>query len=86
MPRAGLALKMLAGAIVAIATWWRFEALGLSPVGVVLALMLLTVPTVLLLAPLFADKRSERGHGARVDRRRPRDRRLADSDRGGVSR
>jgi uncharacterized membrane protein len=59
MSRTGLAWKMLAGAIVAIATWWRFEALGLSPVGVVLALMLLTVPTVLLLAPLFADKRSE---------------------------
>jgi drug/metabolite transporter (DMT)-like permease len=59
MPRAGLLLKMLAGVLVAVATWWRFEALGLSPVGVVLALMLLSVPTVLLLAPLFADKRSE---------------------------
>ena len=59
MPGAGLAMKMLAGAIVAVATWWRFEALGLSPVGVVLALMLLTVPTVLLLAPLLSDKRSE---------------------------
>jgi hypothetical protein len=51
---------MLAGALVALATWWRFEALGLSPVGVVLALMLLSVPTVLLLAPLLADKRTER--------------------------
>ena len=59
MPRTGLALKMLAGAIVAVATWWRFEALGLSPVGIVLALMLLTVPTVLLLAPLFGDRSSE---------------------------
>ena len=61
MPRTGLALKMLAGAIVAVATWWRFEALGLSPVGIVLALMLLTVPTVLLLAPLFAHP--DRGGG-----------------------
>ena len=60
MPRTGLALKMLAGAIVAVATWWRFEALGLSPVGVVLALMLLTVPTVLVLAPLLGDRRTER--------------------------
>jgi drug/metabolite transporter (DMT)-like permease len=60
MPRSGLALKMLAGALVALATWWRFEALGLSPVGVVLALTLLSVPTVLLLAPLLADKRTER--------------------------
>jgi hypothetical protein len=32
----------------------------LSPVGVVLALMLLAVPTVLILAPLLADKRTER--------------------------
>jgi uncharacterized membrane protein len=60
MPRTGLALKMLAGAIVAVATWWRFEALGLSPVGIVLALTLLTVPTVLLLAPLFGDRSTER--------------------------
>jgi drug/metabolite transporter (DMT)-like permease len=60
LPRAGLVLKMVAGALVAVATWWRFEALGLSPVGVVLALMLLAVPTVLILAPLLADKRTER--------------------------
>lgn len=52
LPRAGLAPKMLGGPIVALATWWRFEALGLSPVGVVLALSLLVVPTVLVLAPL----------------------------------
>jgi drug/metabolite transporter (DMT)-like permease len=60
LPRTGLVLKMIAGALVAVATWWRFEALGLSPVGVVLALMLLAVPTVLILAPLLADKRTER--------------------------
>ncbi len=60
LPRAGLAVKMSAGALVAIATWWRFEALGLSPVGVVLALNLLAVPTVLLLAPMLAGRRSER--------------------------
>jgi drug/metabolite transporter (DMT)-like permease len=60
LPRTGLVLKMVAGALVAVATWWRFEALGLSPVGVVLALMLLAVPTVLILAPLLADKRTER--------------------------
>ncbi len=59
LPRLGLAMKMLAGAIVAVATWWRFEALGLSPVGVVLALNLLSVPTVLILAPLLAGKQSE---------------------------
>ncbi len=60
LPRAGLVMKMIAGGLVALATWWRFEALVLSPVGVVLALTLLAVPTVLILAPLLADKRSER--------------------------
>jgi drug/metabolite transporter (DMT)-like permease len=59
LPRSGLVLKLLAGAIVALATWWRFEALGLSPVGVVLALSLLVVPTVLVLAPLIAGGPSE---------------------------
>jgi drug/metabolite transporter (DMT)-like permease len=60
LPRAGLALKMIAGALVALATWWRFESLVLSPVGVVLALTLLAVPTVLILAPLLGDRRTER--------------------------
>jgi drug/metabolite transporter (DMT)-like permease len=60
LPRAGLVMKMVAGALVAVATWWRFEALVVSPVGVVLALTLLAVPTVLILAPLLADKRTER--------------------------
>jgi drug/metabolite transporter (DMT)-like permease len=59
MPRSGLALKMLAGALVALATWWRFESLVLSPVGIVLALTLLAVPTVLILAPLLGDRRAE---------------------------
>ena len=60
MPRSGLVLKMLAGALVALATWWRFESLVLSPVGVVLALTLLSVPTVLILAPLLSGGRIER--------------------------
>jgi drug/metabolite transporter (DMT)-like permease len=59
MPRSGLALKMLAGALVALATWWRFESLVLSPVGIVLALTLLAVPTVLILAPLLGDRGTE---------------------------
>jgi drug/metabolite transporter (DMT)-like permease len=59
LPRAGLVLKMVAGALVALATWWRFESLVLSPVGVVLALTLLAVPTVLILAPLLGDRRTE---------------------------
>jgi drug/metabolite transporter (DMT)-like permease len=42
-------LKLVAGVVVALATWWRFLGLADAPVGVVLALQLLTVPTVLLL-------------------------------------
>jgi drug/metabolite transporter (DMT)-like permease len=50
---AGVPLKVIAGAVVALATWSRWEALDLEPIGVVLALNLVSVPVVLLLAPLF---------------------------------
>jgi drug/metabolite transporter (DMT)-like permease len=60
LPRAGVALKMVAGVIVALATWGRWAALDLTTVGVVLALNLLAVPTVLLLAPLLAGRHLER--------------------------
>lgn len=45
-------LKVLAGVIVGLATWWRYLGLADAPVGVVLALQLLTVPTVLVLVGL----------------------------------
>ena len=45
--RAALALKLLAGAVVALATWARWAALDDAAVGVVLALNLLSVPVVL---------------------------------------
>jgi drug/metabolite transporter, DME family len=64
--RDGLALKMLCGVIVALATWGRWAALDLAAVGVVLALNLLSVPTVLLLAPLFAHRESGERVSARV--------------------
>jgi len=60
LPRSGLVLKMVGGAIVALATWGRWEALDLSAVGIVLALSLLSVPAVLILAPLMAGRQSER--------------------------
>jgi uncharacterized membrane protein len=60
LPRGGLALKMLAGAIVALATWGRWEALDLTAVGIVLALSLISVPAVLILAPLMAGRQAER--------------------------
>jgi drug/metabolite transporter, DME family len=58
--REGVALKLLGGAIVALATWGRWVALDLAAVGVVLALNLLAVPTVLLLAPVLAGRHVER--------------------------
>ena len=60
LPRQGVALKLVGGAIVALATWGRWVALDLAAVGVVLALNLLAVPTVLLLAPVFTGRHLER--------------------------
>jgi drug/metabolite transporter (DMT)-like permease len=54
-----LALKMLAGAVVAVATWSRLIALDESEVGVVLALNLISVPIVLVLAPLMVGRHLE---------------------------
>jgi DME family drug/metabolite transporter len=59
-PRSAVALKAGCGAIVAFATWSRWEALGTSAVGVVLALALLSVPVVLLLAPIVSGQRADR--------------------------
>jgi drug/metabolite transporter (DMT)-like permease len=64
--RDGLGLKMVCGVIVALATWGRWVALDLAAVGVVLALNLLSVPTVLLLAPLLAHRESGERVGVRV--------------------
>jgi drug/metabolite transporter, DME family len=58
--RPGVALKLLAGVLVALATWWRWAALEDAAVGVVLALSLLSVPVVLLVAPLVSGRRAER--------------------------
>jgi drug/metabolite transporter (DMT)-like permease len=57
--RGGVALKLAAGALVALATWGRWEALDLLTVGVVLAFNLLSVPVVLVLAPIVGGRRVE---------------------------
>jgi drug/metabolite transporter (DMT)-like permease len=54
-----LALKLTAGVLVGLSTWTRWEALALSPVAVVLALGLLSVPTVILVAPPLAGRLEE---------------------------
>lgn len=54
-----LALKLAAGVLVGLSTWTRWEALALTPVAVVLALGLLSVPTVILVAPPLAGRQEE---------------------------
>ena len=53
-------LKLVAGVLVGAATWSRWAALEDADVGAVLALNLLSVPTVLLLAPIVAGRHLER--------------------------
>jgi uncharacterized membrane protein len=57
---AALPLKLLAGGLVAVSTWWRWLALDGEEVGAVLALSLLSVPVVLVMAPLIAGRHVER--------------------------
>jgi drug/metabolite transporter (DMT)-like permease len=54
-----LSLKLAAGMLVGLSTWTRWEALASSPVAVVLALGLLSVPTVILVAPPLAGRQEE---------------------------
>jgi drug/metabolite transporter (DMT)-like permease len=54
-----LALKLAAGVLVGLSTWTRWEALAMTPVAVVLALGLLSVPTVILVAPPLAGRQEE---------------------------
>src|SRR5829696_4347799 len=53
-------LKLLAGVLVAVSTWWRWAALEDATVGAVLALNLLSVPVVLFLAPVMPRSGSAR--------------------------
>jgi drug/metabolite transporter, DME family len=57
--RDALALKVFAGVIVAVATWGRWLALDDVDVAVVLALNLISVPVVLVVAPLISGRHVE---------------------------
>lgn len=59
VPRAALALQIVAGMLVGLSTWARWLALDLAPVAVVIALGRLNVPLVLVLAPLMLGRRLE---------------------------
>jgi uncharacterized membrane protein len=55
-----LLLQLVAGVLVGLSTWARWIALDLAPVGVVLALGRLSVPVVIILAPLVVGQQLER--------------------------
>jgi drug/metabolite transporter (DMT)-like permease len=57
--REALALKLGAGIVVALATWARWVSLDDATVGVVLALQLVSVPVVLVLAPMISGRHLE---------------------------
>ncbi len=54
-----LALKVAAAVLVAFATWFRLLALGETDVAVVLAANLVSVPVVLVLAPMMVGRHLE---------------------------
>lgn len=61
--REAMTFKLVAGLVVGLATWGRYAALDGAAVGVVLGLSLLSVPTVLVLAPLLMGRHAERVTG-----------------------
>jgi drug/metabolite transporter (DMT)-like permease len=59
-PGSAVALKVVGGGLVALATWGRWVALDTATVGVVLGLSLLAVPVVLVLSPFVGGRQAER--------------------------
>jgi len=57
--REAMGFKVLAGVLVALATWWRWLALDGADVAVVLSLALVSVPIVLVLSPLLVGRHLE---------------------------
>jgi drug/metabolite transporter (DMT)-like permease len=55
-----LGFKVIAGVLVALATWWRWIAIDGADVAVVVSLGLLSVPVVLFVSPLLVGKHLER--------------------------
>jgi DME family drug/metabolite transporter len=60
IPHDALLFKAAAGILAGVSTWTRWMALDLAPVAVVLALTLTSVPAVMVLSPLVADRHLER--------------------------
>jgi DME family drug/metabolite transporter len=58
--RTALGFKVAAGLLVGLSTWMRWIALDLTEVAVVLSVNSISVPTVLVLAPLVVGRQHER--------------------------
>jgi drug/metabolite transporter (DMT)-like permease len=58
--RDAITWKLAAGVLVGLSTWARWYAFSLASVAVVLGLALLSVPTVMVLAPLLVGRDHER--------------------------
>ncbi|MEM7114637.1 MAG: DMT family transporter [Chloroflexota bacterium] len=52
-------LQIVAGVLVAVATWWRWIAIDLTPIAIVISLSRLSIPTVLILSPLIIGQKYE---------------------------
>ncbi len=59
LAREALTFKLAAGAFVALSTWGRWVALDRTTVAVVLALGLMSIPVVLVLAPVVSGRHLE---------------------------
>ena len=58
--RTAITWKLGAGVLVGLSTWARWYALSLASVAAVLGLALLSIPTVMVLAPLLVGREHER--------------------------
>lgn len=57
--RQNLVLQILAGVFIGVGTWARYIAIGLIEVGVVVAVSRLSIPVVLIVAPLLVGRQLE---------------------------
>ncbi len=60
MSSEAMVFKLLAGSLVGLSTWARWVALDLAPVGVVLAVTMVSVPVTILLSPIAVGRHIER--------------------------
>ncbi len=60
MSTEAMVFKFVAGSLVGLSTWARWVALDLAPVGVVLAVTMVSVPVTILLSPIAVGRHMER--------------------------